>query len=130
MTLLATPVCVITTALRIWLSYFCNIEKGTAMYALYTYYERAARAILGIALFLLLYPLLQRAKSRQWVQIASAYSYAVYIVHQWLMFYPISLMEVTGSKPMNWLILTVAIVLSAWLLQLVSGKISAKIKLR
>ena len=118
------PIGTVASAIRVYFEYGLGWVKGTNWWPIASLYQRASRVLLGIALFFALYLLLQKTKPNKVGGVVGRYSYSIYIVHQLFILGVGSVMEITSVTVLNWLIVLVAIIVSAILLQFVTDKIN------
>ncbi|HBA69387.1 MAG TPA: hypothetical protein DCZ40_08530, partial [Lachnospiraceae bacterium] len=77
--------------------------------------------LLGVGIYLLLYEVFNRIHfkklSTHILEIADKYSYEIYLVHQFFILGPLSLMQLTSCIPLNILIVIMCIVMAAYALK-------------
>jgi peptidoglycan/LPS O-acetylase OafA/YrhL len=105
---------------RIYMKYFT--EKNIPYFE---YIEQYGHALLGISLFLIIYICCRNIKNNRIFDLSDKYSYYVYIVHQLFILSPFGLMTATSNLYLNWILVLVAIVVSAFVLKIVSDKANA-----
>ncbi len=121
--MILVPLGAAVNAVKVYLTRTAAIVDGTRAATLFANYERLSHILLGVALFLLMYAALQKAKPLRVVSLCGEYSYSVYIVHLAFLFppSPLCLMTVTPIPLVNVVLALAATVVSAVAL----GKISS-----
>ena len=114
-------------AARIFIKYFRCPAKGTLAYKLFFASEPYMHLLLGIALFLILYLLLKKAKPCALVRFSDKYSFTIYIVHLLFIISPFRTMDLTPLWPLSWLLTVALIVLGGVLLHIVSTFLSKNV---
>ena len=117
-------IALVMNAIRIYFHYFRGIT-GNQLFALF---ERYAHGALGIALFLLLYQILNNVKGNIILRFSDRYSYHIYLVHQIFILGPLTLMNVTSYIAVNILIIVVCILVSGVALERISYYLEKPIK--
>lgn len=89
---------------------------------MYSYFCNYAHMFLGISLFIILRHIFRNLKDCKLLKFSDEYSYYIYLVHQFFIFGPISLMELTKYVPINIFIVLVIVVVLAVILKKFSYK--------
>ena len=113
--------------LRFYIKYVCVLPEGSLFAKLFSFLEGYMHLCLGVFVFLILFVVLEHVKGNKLIKITDKYSYYVYICHQLFILSPFSLMAITPFIPLNWIIVTVAIIGSSILLYLMSQVIDKKL---
>lgn len=104
-------------------------ESLLANYGLFIAYNHVT---FGITIFILLKLLFEKMQFKpsvhRFLDISDEYSYETYLVHQFVILGPLSLMNITPCIPLNLLIVISVIIMSAFLLKLINDCISPKAK--
>ena len=99
---------------------YCSYIAHTSFWS-YDYFCDYNHIFLGVFLFLLLKTMFDRIlfseKLKQVLNLADKYSYETYLVHQFYILGPFTLMALTPMVGLNIVMIIVCIVLSAWLLK-------------
>lgn len=118
---------IIGNGLQIYFTYFRMIIIPQEFFELYRVFRYCNHVTLGIILFIVLKLLFDKVQFRPkmlaFLDKADNYSYEVYLVHQFLILGPFSLMEITGFLPINLIIIILLTVALAFLLKLIDSHI-------
>ncbi len=76
-----------------------------------------SHVLLGASLFVILRHVFRNAKDCTILRISDRYSYEVYLVHQFFILGPLSLMSITESKVLNLLLVFTSIIISAFVVK-------------
>ena len=114
----------VMNVIRIYFHYF----RGITGNQLFDLFERYAHGALGIALFLLLYHILNNVRGNIILRFSDRYSYHIYLVHQIFILGPLTLMNVTSYIAVNILIIVVCILVSGVALERFSYYLEKPIK--
>lgn len=109
-------VTVVMNAVRI---YFKYINPGT--FFKFDLFVKYAHAFLGISIVLVFIVLLKNIKRNIILDLSDKYSFFIYIVHQFFILGPFTLMNLTNSIPLNIFIVMCAVLASAILLKFIAG---------
>ena len=116
-------IAVTMNAARAYLKYYA---VGVIPEVLVSALVRYAHLMLGVALFALLFRVLHSVKYNAFLKWSDKYSYPIYLVHLFFIISPFTLMAITSYKPINWIIVLVATMASAIVLDLSTQLITAK----
>lgn len=108
--------------IQCYIDYYKRLEFSGIISILYGYFQNFNHVWLGVFLFLSLKLILDKCKKKKNIilNITDKYSYEVYLVHQFLILGPFSLMKVTSIAVVNILIIISLIISFAWVLKKVS----------
>lgn len=114
---------VIGNGIQIYISYFKGVVFSGKLGIIYLYFKDYNHAALGIFLFLLMKFLFEKIQigqaTKQLLDFADEYSYETYLVHQFLILGPFSLMSLTNAIMINIIIILFGIMLLSILLKIV-----------
>lgn len=99
----------------------CDYFTYTTFYK-YSLFCDYAHFLLGVGLFILLRFFFQNAKENKLLRFSDKYSYEVYLVHQFFILGPLSLMRLTPYTAINILLISMLILPCAVIAKLVSTK--------
>lgn len=108
--------------IQIWIEYISKIELSGTKRLILLGWEAYNHVFLGLFVFLLFMLLLDKIeleKNEQlilFLEISDEYSYETYLVHQFVILGPFSLMKITRYLPINILIIVLAIMVLSWML--------------
>lgn len=118
---------VVINVVRILIKYFNIIVLDKVSKALFGLYESYAHVILGLAIFIALIWFLNGVKESRIVKISDQYSYYVYITHHFFILSSFSLLRITQFTIINYLITFCLIIISSFILKVVSDDILRRI---
>ena len=123
---------ILGNGIQCYIDYYKKIEFTETFGMLYGYFQNYNHVWRGIFLFLSLKAMLDKGirKKNVILDITDKYSYEVYLVHQFFILGPFSLMEVTSIVGVNILIIILLIVSFAWILKKVAAPIVSVIETR
>lgn len=110
-------VAIVMNTARIYLKYYAI---GVVPEVLVNGLVRYAHLALGVALFAILFRALRNVKYNVFLKWSDAYSYPIYLVHQFFIISPFTLMAVTQIKSLNWAIVLVATIVLAIMIDLMA----------
>lgn len=123
---------ILGNGVQIYLSHFLKMSFEGIYNDLFYIFKNYNHAFLGIFLFLLMEQVFKdyqfRERSRRTLEITDKYSYEIYLVHQFFILGPLSLMELTPFSILNIVIILVGIAVTAWILQQAEKKALATIQ--
>lgn len=111
----------------------CLLFNGIRIYCKYVLhdtfprfdlFEAYAHDLLAVALFFLYRLLFKNLRETRLFTLSDKYSYYIYLVHQLFILSPFSLMAVTRCTVVNWVMVLVAILLSAVALKVISDTVA------
>lgn len=115
---------------EIYIKYLTNIEYIGWQDTFFRVLCRYSHMFLGIAIFLMFYGHFRNWRYGKVLQFSDNYSYPIYIVHQLYILSPLTLMEITNIRGINWIIVIIAILLSGVLLYHLSRFVGNLIAIR
>lgn len=124
---------IIGNAIQIYIDNIVHIQFYGYIKIAYDYFCNYNHVFLGVFLFLVMLNVfnkinyLNNPKLISFLKITDEYSYEAYLVHQFLILGPFSLMALTSIKMANVLIIIISICLLAWLLKKSEGFLMNKI---
>lgn len=125
-------IAILGNGVQIYLSHFLKISFEGIYNDLFCIFENYNHAFLGIFLFLLMEQVFKNhqfgEQSKRTLDITDKYSYETYLVHQFFILGPLSLMELTSFFILNIVIIFVGIAVMAWILQKAEKKVLAIIQ--
>lgn len=96
---------VICNGVQIYVNYISGINFTGVIATIYSLYQNYSHVLLGMFLFLLMKTCFDRfkysVKAMQMLDVADNYSYETYLVHQFFILGPFSLMALTPVFPIN-----------------------------
>lgn len=120
---------VIGNGVQIYIDYVKQISFDGYMEIAYQYFCNYNHTFLGVCLFLLMLRIFDNLYIENhpsiisFLKITDNYSYETYLVHQFLIIGPFSLMTLTRWLPINIMIIFVVIIVLTWILKHVENKI-------
>lgn len=135
MSILIVTAAVLLNSVQIVLDYILGIEFGGAIASIYLRFCNFAHVFLGVSLFIVLKFVFSRIFAKGYPDFlqklcsySDKYSYDIYLVHQFVILGPFSLMAVTGSVFLNLVIILAIAVVGAVIVNLISSRIKNKIE--
>lgn len=120
---------VISNGVQIYIDYISGITFTGFADTIYSYYQNYSHVLLGVFLFLLMINCFNKihfSKSTVKVlDIMDKYSYETYLVHQFFIIGPFSLMALTPLTIINIIVIIACIVFAVWLLKKIEVPIVA-----
>lgn len=110
--------------IRIFVKYYLTEYLTGTVKSLFGIYEEYAHIALGVAIFITLLVILKKSKETLASKLGDKYSYYIYITHHFFILSPFSLLYLNISWPIKVIIICVAICISAFLLEIISSKLS------
>lgn len=111
----------IGNGIQICCDYVYNISFSGKIELAYNYFSNYNHVWLGVFVFLLLKMIFDRVEFsrniKQFLNISDKYSYETYLVHQFFILGPFSLMSLTPYVGLNIFIIIICIGISAWILK-------------
>ncbi len=86
-----------------------------------------AHTFLGVSLFIIFKKLFKNVKRNKVLDFSDSYSYEIYLVHQFFILGPLTMMEITPYKAVNIVIILISVVIYAVVAKKISFKIQSKI---
>ncbi len=130
-TVLILILAVIFNCVQILLDYFVDINIPayiTENFISYSTFKSYSHTLLGISLFLILKRIFKGAKPRKIWDLSDRYSYQVYLVHQFLILGPLSLMNITRYKIVDITIILLLVIVLAVLVKQIATYVDNVIK--
>ena len=122
---------IIGNGIQIYCDYVKNLSFSGKVELVYNYFRNYNHVWLGVFLFLSLKNTFERvvysSNMKRFLSITDKYSYETYLVHQFLILGPFSLMELTPILPLNIVIILIGIGVLAWLLKMVEMPIMERL---
>lgn len=97
LTAVSIAVASVLNGIRIYLKYFETFPESEWFITFFSYFEKYAHSILGIALFLFLYMVFKGCKESVISRFSDKYSYYIYLVHHAFILGPFSLMAISSN---------------------------------
>ncbi len=120
-------VSVIFNGIQIYVDYIARSSFSGILDTLYSYYQNYSHVLLGVSLFLIMMAVFDKIhfsdKFVKALNVSDKYSYEIYLVHQFFILGPFSLMALTPMVAVNILIIIGCIIVSTWSLKLVETPI-------
>lgn len=118
---------VVCNGVQIYVDYIARTSFSGLLGTVYSYYQNYSHVLLGVSLFLIMMTCFDRMhfsdKFVKMLNTSDKYSYETYLVHQFFILGPFSLMAITPIVPVNILIIIGCIIISTWLLKIVENPI-------
>ena len=111
---------VVMNCFRIYVKY---IAVGFMPDSMTNIIVRYSHMMLGVSLFIVLYRMMKHIQYNGLLKWSDKYSYSVYLVHLLFILSPFSLMAVTTTPLLNWMLVIVATMVSALCLQTITYKL-------
>ena len=112
---------VICNGVQIYVDYISGITFTGVVSTVYSYYQNYSHVLLGVFLLLLMLTCFDKikffVKMMKVLDVADKYSYETYLVHQFFILGPFSLMALTPVIPINVILILICIVVATWLLR-------------
>lgn len=112
LTVIAVPT-ILGNGIQIYINYIAKIKFSGMTNFFYRYFQDYNHVFLGVFIFLMLKVLLENKQigknARMLLDFSDTYSYETYLVHQFIILGPFSLMALTRSLPVNILIILLGI---------------------
>lgn len=109
-------ICLFMNLIQIYIDYFSNVDMDGLIVKFYDIFCNYAHVFLGITIFYLIINFLDKNKNIikikfiSWIiKKSDNYSYNIFLVHQFLILGPLSLMTITNNKIINLIIIYIAI---------------------
>ena len=129
--LLFGVIALIGNGIQIYIDYMKYIKLSGYIATAYRYFQNYNHVCLGVFLFLVMKKALDHMtfveNFRKLLNITDKYSYETYLVHQFLILGPFSLMALTPYLPVNIVIILICIGMLAWVLKKSVNLINNKI---
>ena len=126
---------VLSNCIQIILDYVIKINLEGAIGLLYSKFCNFAHVALGIMLFIVLKFIFTKVFKKGYpkaiknlCKYSDKYSYDIYLVHQFIILGPLSLMRLTGVFAINIFLIMAIIVISSTLVNFISTYLRAKLK--
>ena len=117
---------IVGNSVQIYTDYIQHIEFSGIESIAFGYFRNYNHVMLGVFLFLfmrMIFCRLELRKIQRILNISDQYSYEVYLVHQFLILGPMSLMMITPLVGLNIVIILIGIFTFAWLLKKVENSL-------
>ncbi len=128
--------CILLNSIQIILDYVLKLELNGVLARLYIRYCHYAHVTLGVALFIVLKSIFFRlfkngysSSIKKLCLYSDKYSYDIYLVHQFVILGPFSLMQFTEIIGINLMLILGIIVVSAIIVNFISDYIRSKLKI-
>lgn len=111
----------VCNGIQIYVDYISGIIFTGIVNTIYSYYRNYSHVLLGVFLFLLMMTCFDRmhfsSNMVKVLDVADKYSYETYLVHQFFILGPFSLMALTPVIPINIILILICIMIATWLLK-------------
>lgn len=116
-----TVLALVSNAMQIYIDYIAKLSFSGKIGTIYAAFCQYSHVLLGVFLFLLMKMVFDRIvfglKARRILNITDKYSYEVYLVHQFIILGPFSLMALTPFLSVNIIIIIIGILMLALVLE-------------
>ena len=130
--LLFGVIAMIGNGIQIYFDYVRGIHLSGYIATAYQYFQNYNHVCLGVFLFLFLKSVFDRvtfgSRFKRALDISDKYSYETYLVHQFLILGPFSLIALTPILPFNIIVILIGIYTLAWALKKIETAMMCKIK--
>ena len=128
-------IAILGNSIQIYIDYISMVKIPDMYSNIYLLFKNYNHVWLGSSLFLLMKALFDRMRIRnnyviKFLDLSDEYSYQVFLVHQFIILGPFSLMSLTGSKFVNIFIILVLIVFMSFCLKHIEMLIVKSLKKR
>ena len=118
---------VVCNGIQMYVDYIARASFSGIWSTVYSYYQNYSHVLLGVSLFLIMMTTFDKIRySDKFVRILNVsdkYSYETYLVHQFFILGPFSLMALTPIMPINVLIIIGCIIIATYVLKSVENPI-------
>ena len=118
-------VALISNFLQIYLTYITPIQLEGVMGVIFRRYKDYSHVVLGVSIFLLIkaiYPIISRIpRINRLLDCSDKYSYEIYLVHQFFILGPLSILAIFNEWFIGWPLVVILIMLSAFSLKFIAN---------